>query len=371
MSASGMRALRRLSDAVAAWNQSLTQEQLRDQVVTGLARVVPGDLVSYYELRPPSTILGGAHHPAEIVTVEVAAVVRRVVSDHPLVRHVVRTGDRAATRLSDVIGLRDLKRLALYQDLYRPLGWNRYLSAGLPGPSTTLRMITIGRGGVDFSDADCVLFDFARINVAQALNAADHRELLNAATTVLAGADDGTYGVVLLGADRVIRFTNATARSLLAGYFPRRCYDGHTLPEELTAWFAAQRQGEATTPPSLREPFVATRQGRTLTVTLVPGDDHGSLLLSEVREQESAAPASASLTRRQAQVLGLADQGLTSYSIGLRLGITARTVEHHLAGAYAKLDAHNRAEALVRAFGPRTHTRPSIGRTTDCLRAPK
>jgi len=62
----------------------------------------------------------------------------------------------------------------------------------------------------------------------------------------------------------------------------------------------------------------------------------------------AADVARADLTIRETEVAQLAAAGLRSRSIGVRLGISERTVENHLASAYAKLGVHSRAELIAR-----------------------
>src|SRR5690606_12375937 len=57
----------------------------------------------------------------------------------------------------------------------------------------------------------------------------------------------------------------------------------------------------------------------------------------------------AGLTRRQLEVLDLIAQGLSNQRIADRLGISMKTVEHHVSAVLGKLDAANRTEAAVRA----------------------
>src|SRR2546425_198455 len=63
------------------------------------------------------------------------------------------------------------------------------------------------------------------------------------------------------------------------------------------------------------------------------------------------------LTSREAEVAALASQELPSKGIAERLGVSARTVENHLAQVYAKLGVHSRAE-LAEALGPRGDKTP-------------
>lgn len=54
------------------------------------------------------------------------------------------------------------------------------------------------------------------------------------------------------------------------------------------------------------------------------------------------------LTRREQEIIQLVNADLTAREIGQRLQISARTVEHHIANAYAKLGINSRAELARR-----------------------
>jgi DNA-binding NarL/FixJ family response regulator len=55
------------------------------------------------------------------------------------------------------------------------------------------------------------------------------------------------------------------------------------------------------------------------------------------------------LTEREMEILLLTAKGDTNKSIGVRLGISDRTVQGHLAHIFSKLQATNRTEAVMRA----------------------
>jgi DNA-binding CsgD family transcriptional regulator len=61
----------------------------------------------------------------------------------------------------------------------------------------------------------------------------------------------------------------------------------------------------------------------------------------------------AGLTRRQVEVLGLLDEGLSNAEIARRLCVSAKTAEHHVSAIMARLDAATRqqAAAVARARG--------------------
>jgi DNA-binding NarL/FixJ family response regulator len=63
-----------------------------------------------------------------------------------------------------------------------------------------------------------------------------------------------------------------------------------------------------------------------------------------------AAGAIEGLTDREIEVLRLAARGLTNKGIGQALGISARTVQGHLANVYGKLNVNSRTEAVTEAL---------------------
>ena len=56
------------------------------------------------------------------------------------------------------------------------------------------------------------------------------------------------------------------------------------------------------------------------------------------------------LTDREREILVLVARGLTNDEIGSSLFISPATVKTHLARIMAKLDAHDRAQLVVRAY---------------------
>ena len=61
------------------------------------------------------------------------------------------------------------------------------------------------------------------------------------------------------------------------------------------------------------------------------------------------SPAETDLAGRELAVVQLLADGLTAASIGVRLGISSRTVHRHLQGAYRKLGTHDRVSAVLAA----------------------
>ena len=69
------------------------------------------------------------------------------------------------------------------------------------------------------------------------------------------------------------------------------------------------------------------------------------------RETRSeVAQAFAGLSARELEVLGLVAQGATNDQIASRLGLSARTVQSHVAAGMRKSQSHSRTHMAVRAI---------------------
>ncbi|HZW28850.1 MAG TPA: PAS domain S-box protein [Trueperaceae bacterium] len=69
--------------------------------------------------------------------------------------------------------------------------------------------------------------------------------------------------------------------------------------------------------------------------------------LAEMRHGEPGSPEDVDLTPREREVLEYVAAGLSDDEVAARLGISQRTARNHLTNTYAKIGAHNRAEAIV------------------------
>jgi len=83
------------------------------------------------------------------------------------------------------------------------------------------------------------------------------------------------------------------------------------------------------------------------TLTLLAGSLHEAMVFHCLSTLGRIPPST--LTGREHDCLMLAAHGMTSGDIGVKLGITERTVNFHFGNIIAKLGALNRSEAIARA----------------------
>jgi DNA-binding CsgD family transcriptional regulator len=145
-------------------------DELRRGLLDALHRALPSDYVSLNEIGP------GRRDVLALMTPEgsdqmLAAWVRNA-HENPLLQHYQRTLEGRAMRFSDVCTAEHLHGLALYREVYAPLGVEHQMAFTLPAGPRRVLAIALSRAERDYSDAERDLADRARPFLIQAyLNA--------------------------------------------------------------------------------------------------------------------------------------------------------------------------------------------------------
>jgi DNA-binding CsgD family transcriptional regulator len=153
----------------------LDLDELRHGLLDALNRALPSRYVSLNDIGP---------EPDQIVALmrpEASAAMFARWSEHahenPLLRYYLRTQDGRAMRFSDVCEPDELRGLALYREVYAPMGVEHQLAFTLPASPRRVLAIALSRGECDYSDAERDLVERARPFIAQAyLNAIAYGE---------------------------------------------------------------------------------------------------------------------------------------------------------------------------------------------------
>src|SRR4051794_30200089 len=243
--------------------QARTEAELERRALGALSELVPADAVTWDRV---ALATGAVHHETSPVGVEPPGSFRRLVehaADHPLLA-AHAAGRRPAMRLSELVERSTFSRSELYGDLLHAAGVEYEIAIGVRTGRGEAVVAGLGRTEREFSERDRDVLDIARPRLESALRATQARGRL-----VRALADDPPPGtaVMLLDRDGEIELSSPDARRWLAEHFGTAEHPGW-LPRPVAEWLAL--------PP--RPPLVRERDGRRLTVCLLPGDPHALLL---------------------------------------------------------------------------------------------
>ena len=319
-------------------------EDVPGRLVAGVLDLVPGVLSSYNEFGP-GPVRVTAVHPQVIFTPGEDEAFLRFLHQHPVIAAHGPIGIHSARTISDYATPRQVRRLDLYQALYRPLGIADQITSNAAGPGPITIGLAISRERWGFTERDRVILDLLHPYLGLGPARAAQAALVRQCHRALAGdpAHGGAALIVLTRRGRIAWLT-PPARRMLVDWFG---YAGRSeLPGE-PALALARRSGGGS--PAAR----VVRGDRALTVTLLiagPGDAEPLLALEQTITPNAARMAALGLTSREAEILLAAAHGLTETAIGDRLAVSPRTVNKHLEHIYRRLEVTGRRQAVAVAF---------------------
>jgi DNA-binding CsgD family transcriptional regulator len=212
-----------------------------------------------------------------------------------------RTLDFSAHKLSDFVTMRELKRLQIYSDYFRPSGVEYEISVGLPAPLTHTKLFLFFNGPDrrDFGERERTILELLRPHLVSRYDLMQTRRRAAAALAALETSDEP---LIVLGEGGRPEFATPRARRLLSSY-------GFDLADVPNVGPLIVRQIRADV-----------------------------LLLDERRPL--------GLTAREREILALVAQGQTNAQVAATLWISPATVGKHLENAYPKLGVSNRTAAV-------------------------
>ena len=253
---------------------------------------------------------------------------------HPLLSaHVARR--RSALRLSEAVDPHRLSHSALYGDLLRRSGGEYAIAIGVRTERREAVVAGLGRAEYEFSERDRDVLDLVRPSLEEALRAAEARGRL---VHALAADPPAGTAVVLLDRCGEIEQSSPDAERWLTEHFGAAEHPGW-LPGPVAGWLAL--------PP--RPALVSVRDGRRLTIHLLPGDPHALLLEEEVASFRPEALRRLGLSARETEVLCAATAMHDEADIAWELFLSLHAVRERLARLEAKLGVHTAVEAIARA----------------------
>jgi DNA-binding CsgD family transcriptional regulator len=143
-------------------------EGFKRHVLETITDLIPSELTTYNELdlRTSKNVWDWEPTPPDFA--ELTQVFALYMDENPCVAYYRRTGNGRATRISDFLTQRELRRLGYYSEYLRRVGLEHRMSVVLPAPPRSAIALALGRSGKDFSERDRLLLDLLRPHLMQA-----------------------------------------------------------------------------------------------------------------------------------------------------------------------------------------------------------
>ena len=319
---------------VRALVEARTVAELRRRALQGLAELVPADVLTWDRVELAT---GAVRHEAVPSRPSRPAPSRQSWATRRVIRSCLRMRPAGVgVRLSEAVEPRRLSHSELYGDLLHRSGVEYGIAIGVRAGRREVVVAGLGRTEREFSERDRDVLDLVRPGLEDALRAAEARGRL---VRALAATSPLGTAVVLLDRYGEIEHSSLDAERWLAEHFGAAEHPGW-LPGPVAAWLAL--------PP--RPALVSVRDGRRLTLHLLPGDPHALLLEEEVTSFRTDALDRLGLTPRETEVLRAATAIEDEADIAWELFLSLYAVRERLARLEAKLGVRTAAEAVARAL---------------------
>ena len=158
----------------------LDVKELCQGLLSALREVVPAEWCAINEL--PADLPHTISVSDPVAPAEIHAAFARYGVENPLVEYYLRTHDGRAMRFSDLVTRRELHRMNIYREVYRPLGVEYQIAFTLPSERRRVLGIALSRAKRDFTTGERDLLNLARPYLIQAYrNALDYTQLARGA----------------------------------------------------------------------------------------------------------------------------------------------------------------------------------------------
>ncbi len=260
---------------------------------------------------------------------------------HPSVRYYLEGGKEPIIFLSDLTGLRELRKLEFYDHVFKPFGICDQITVVLPSTGLSAYGASINLPAKVTPAQRRMVKELyphlaqAQQNATLGLNSSlfDPREKYHCVPIPIQGRDK-------------IRDWPAAAREMLDLFFDRMVAVPWQPPRELLVWMNERREvfdGQERDWRKLRPLLVTSERGSLhINLTNSPGSDTEILLLSGRVNPARRKAVKGEMTKREREVVSWVTEGKSNAEIAAILSITVPTVKKHLEHIFQKVGVENR-----------------------------
>jgi DNA-binding CsgD family transcriptional regulator len=273
------------------------------------------------------------------------------LESHPIIPAFYKRAAEPA-KTSDFATLNQFRDTAVYSTVYRGLGLNYQLGVFPQGEEFKNVSVTLSRRHRDFTERDRQILGLLSPHYTQAFrNARVLDESRREKALMLQGSLAARQEFIFLSESGVPRKTSSRAREWLQKYFPEKARRSG-LPDEVRNWLRGwrARTGQHSNWYPAEKPLIVSQpESRLIVRWYQDAENHEVLLLTEEQSLFAAARMiKLGLTAREGEVARWVAEGKTDSEIGIILGVSSHTAHKHVQNILKKLEAPNRAAALLR-----------------------
>ncbi len=143
-------------------------ESFKRHVLKTITSLVPSELTTYNELDLHTSKNVWEWEPTPSDFAELTEIFAVYMDENPCIEYYWRTRDGRATKISDFLTHRELRKLGYYNEYLRRVDIDHRMSIVLPKGDSSVIALALGRSGKDFSERDRLVLDLLRPHLTQA-----------------------------------------------------------------------------------------------------------------------------------------------------------------------------------------------------------
>ncbi len=336
--------LSRLSTALLRLYSVASPKDLPMEFLRIAQRLLDCEQLAYNEFSPDH--FSSIHDP--FIDTELSEVFVAHINQHPSIDYVKRTKTTKAVKISDFLTSHEWQRTDLYNEFFRKIQIRHQIAFMF-----SVMNIEIGfaanRERRDFSESDRFLLSMLAVHLSQAVHNTRAFEKVQARLHQV-GDSAGAGGTIVIDSEGVIVFCSNNAASCISRFFGSTVTS--RLPDDLHRWV----RGLIDNPTSgslthhALHPLSIEGENSKLTIRFMPNhllNEHTLVIEEEMRALPFSAFEKFGLTHREVEVLNWVTQGKTNPEIAIILGISVKTVGHHVEHIMSKLGVERRGGAAL------------------------